>query len=473
MAIPVLSWFQRHLTAERIDQHFARHSFRMIIGLEVAEDFSRVAAALMLMAGRGKYLRVQHSLADQQTVPEALAQDLRQWQAELAQLTTGPANSETTGSRPHSKPGTRPIVAGESLLFDLAEVQAAVVQRLKAQAGKYVERILAVSVHDPGLWHSDFDGRWFYRSACDPARLAELTGMNVIDAFPQADLYAGGQTQALGGLPLWLQFADRATPVANASTLVVQLSPYPQVWGLPGSDGADDWLPQIQWRVLVDRDSLPPQSFVGPWPAADPANATTTAPPRRGPLQHIDPLRTNLSPETLKRWSDQILAFADNFARTVEPKLPLQRFVILGPETWRQQFLGELSALASTRTKGCDFTAWQELPSEPIAAPQPLRVAPQHLAEGNSANLASGAPNSEPTTLRPTENGKIGSVGLVSALLGMLHIDQVPANLPHVTGAEGLRILGRLTPGKLSVWRHLLTNMTDTQSPIMRLKDAV
>jgi hypothetical protein len=62
---------------------------------------------------------------------------------------------------------------------------------------------------------------------------------------------------------------------------------------------------------------------------------------------------------------------------------------------------------------------------------------------------------------------------VIAALLGLLHIDQMPANLPWLSGANSQRILGRLTPGRPANWRQLVRSMADFQPPPMKLRDAV
>ena len=57
--------------------------------------------------------------------------------------------------------------------------------------------------------------------------------------------------------------------------------------------------------------------------------------------------------------------------------------------------------------------------------------------------------------------------------MGLLYIDQMPANIPWLTGADSQRILGRLTPGRPGSWRQLIRSMADFHPPAMKLKDAV
>ena len=60
-----------------------------------------------------------------------------------------------------------------------------------------------------------------------------------------------------------------------------------------------------------------------------------------------------------------------------------------------------------------------------------------------------------------------------AALLAAMFVDQMPGNVPELTNASGLRLLGRISPGSPTAWRNVLINMNDSESPTMRLKDAV
>ncbi len=52
---------------------------------------------------------------------------------------------------------------------------------------------------------------------------------------------------------------------------------------------------------------------------------------------------------------------------------------------------------------------------------------------------------------------------LCTAILGLMHIDHIPASLPHLTGSETTQTLGRLTPGSITAWMRLLREMADTK----------
>jgi hypothetical protein len=60
-----------------------------------------------------------------------------------------------------------------------------------------------------------------------------------------------------------------------------------------------------------------------------------------------------------------------------------------------------------------------------------------------------------------------------AAVLAMLHIDQTPANLPHLTGASAPRVLGRLTPGSAKSWNRLLRDLAFSRPLVTPLRAAV
>jgi 1,6-anhydro-N-acetylmuramate kinase len=62
---------------------------------------------------------------------------------------------------------------------------------------------------------------------------------------------------------------------------------------------------------------------------------------------------------------------------------------------------------------------------------------------------------------------------LCTAMLTLLAVDRVPGNLPHVTGSESAKPLGRLSPGSMANWQRLLREMADTQPANRSLRSAM
>ncbi|MDI9443817.1 MAG: anhydro-N-acetylmuramic acid kinase, partial [Planctomycetota bacterium] len=60
-----------------------------------------------------------------------------------------------------------------------------------------------------------------------------------------------------------------------------------------------------------------------------------------------------------------------------------------------------------------------------------------------------------------------------AAILALLHLDQVPANVAGITGAEVPRILGRLTPGGPQAWQRLLAACASGGAGVRPLRAAL
>lgn len=352
---------RRPIVGDKLDRYALLNSARLFAGLQLNWDFTRLSASLIVTEGRGKHLRVRHIEAQSTDVPPVLARGLQE------------QSQAPNGNWP-------------PLLSDLADFQAAEFDRLKRVAGKFVDRILCLAVGDPGLWLQDFDGRKTYLSACDPCKLSELTGVSVVDGFPARDLAAGGNGSALSGLPLWLWLADRPQKAARHSTGLILLDDSNiTAWFLPGSDGLDEVLPDVeQVRLETQR----------------------------------------LSSEHLAK------SIATFFQRPRKDGLPLRQLIFAageGLETAKAVAVAELMGLEA----------------------EPLPLVPEHFSRPEIASA------------------------VATSILGALFVDQMPGNVPALSGAGIQRILGRITPGSPASWRNLLINMTDSQAPTMKLRDAI
>ena len=341
MIFPRLKFWSSESAAESgpdlIHRSLENRQHRLCAGISVDEKFQNIHGCLAVLKGRGRFSRLKYATGASVELPASL-------QKSCLEI----SSSES--------PNTFDL---QFLLRDLADAQTLVIEQLKQNAGKYVDRVLAISVADPGLWFTDFDGKPLYLPMCDPTTIAESTGIAVIDALPQRDLTVGGTGRPLAALPLWLILADRNPKIADTDCLLVDLTKQtPETFWLPASDGLDAEVPPIKWQV---------------------ANANLT--------------------------DDQIV----RRARQTHPKARL--FVHFN----ESQSTGEGGPTVGTDLK------FERLDS----------------VIGDTINLEA----------------------LVAAILGMFHIDQLPGNLPRLTGATSQRILGRLTPGRPSNWRQLIRAM--------------
>lgn len=405
---------------QRIDREVADRSRRLALGLSLEDDLNTVTGALVVTEGKGRYLRVLHAASCFRVLPEMATQI-------LAEMVGG------------GNPSFLDIRAVQS---DLAIAQFSIAEELQRHAGKYVDRLLFISISDPGICVDEDDVNRLYMPICDPDLLAEATGISVIDAFPLRDISSGGSGQGLNAFPAWLLFADRSAKTASIGRLLILIGETTTAYYLPASDGLDVDIPPIEtfsgrgvreFRHFLDEK---PGRAIGPdvqqlnvggnqiselaqLLEADSADRLKEA-TRSGTARLPDCIRTLVVSIT-----DEISA---KVQQRVTPNADVQEIIVdCSPE-----LLGTFLNQFRRRWSNADFFT------------------------------------------NCFENDCVGSLNSVlAAVLGMMSIDQIPANLPHITGAQTQRILGRFTPGAPSNWRQLLREMADFQPPAMRLRDAV
>ena len=434
--------------AGRIDRALDDRNHRLSAGLSTNRRFDSVRGALVVSQGNGKYLRLRHVVEASSRIPEPVRNGC----------------IEFLNSEPLKYEDLAPLIA------DLSEIQAAVVDKLKCEAGKYVDRVLAVSVCDPGVWSTDFDGRVSYYSMCDANRLAELSGVSVIDSLPARDITVGGTGRNIEALPYWMMFADRNPKVANQSRGLITLGDTSNMYTLPASDGLDSEVPAIALTETVGfkfLDLLTAKYF--------PADLK---------LSDIDRLYAGGAeiPQLRSGW-EKIVANSKGPGNIVgASKLDLSHLNLLTKElvahsdTYLKANESSFSNVIRTGVSFVVETVFEDLTDQSAASQRldELYVSCSPQYEASVINLLDQRfpdTNVSPVRKHGIASEQMGAV--VAAVLGLFHIDQMPANVPWLTGAQSQRILGRLTPGRPSNWRQLLRVMADFHPAPMKLRDAI
>ena len=147
---------------------------RWFLGLAPTARCGWLTVALVAVEGGGLSSRVESVAHRRVRLPTELAQAYRRLRA---------------GRR--NRPGDTALLAAR-----LAESSAALLDDFAAEVAPVWQRLSAVALHGPGLWRRA-DGLIGYSGLCDAARLADQTGLNVIDGFPDRDLAQDGRGRPL------------------------------------------------------------------------------------------------------------------------------------------------------------------------------------------------------------------------------------------------------------------------------------
>jgi anhydro-N-acetylmuramic acid kinase len=416
-----------------------RQAARWTIGILVSSDCDHLSAALVATLGGGMQLR-----------------------PELAETVTAPIPRESTAlfgqlscvGRPAGATGSAARVA--SLAAQLADIEAEAVARLSAKSGLADTDLLAVGVHDPGLWNCGKGAPGAYLGLCDAARLAELTGMNVIDAFPARDVVRGGQGGPITALPEWLFLRG-----AHRSRVLLHLGKTVRMTYLPRSGGGDlasclrsfevgpgtRMLDQLTRRLTGGQHDFDPGGRFAVQGRRIPQlqNHWLADPYFRRPLPRWQP--RGVRPERFlidavqmavkSGWSVCDLlctathliaeAIALAFRQHLPRDTPIGEILLTGGGQYNGMLLREIAA---------------RLPDVPL-------VRLEHFGRSGEA---------------------LGPACI--ALLAQLHLDQIPANHPAVTATDAPRLLGRVTPGSPQAWRRLLAELTPNRPAIRPLRAA-
>jgi anhydro-N-acetylmuramic acid kinase len=322
---------------------------------------------------------------------------------------------------------------------ELGEWLAAAAIHAMAEAGVGRDEIAAIASHGQTVWHEPGHSTWQFGEA---AVIAERTGLPVVSDFRARDVAAGGQ-----GAPL--------VPIADSLLFA----------------GAE-------WRALQNLGGIGNVTVVPPAGAraiADGADAGARGSSIRafdtGPgVAVVDGVVRRLTGGTLPFDEDGRLARSGRAVDTVVDTLLAEPYFASPPpkstgrELFSAAYVDRLVAL--TRASRADASTGDVVATAvSLTARSVADTYARFLPEPVTEVLLSGGGARNPAIV----DGIAGALGAVRpeirvrrfddvffdgeakeavafALLGWLHINGRPGNVPTATGARGPRVLGKLTP---------------------------
>ncbi len=406
---------------------------RWIVGVAVASRCHRTAASLVDLQGRGL---------------DAVADVIDTRSDAIGRETISLFNTLSHGS-----PCLATTLA--ALRSQLAQSESSLVLDLLSEHGVAADDVLAVGVIDPGLWEYARNEPTAYLGLCDSARLAERTGINVIDAFPARDVVCGGQGGPLSALPAWILMRDRLR-----NRVLLDLSSTVHLTFLPAMRGESPETGIIAFEVGPGTsllDSLT-QRLTGGQQSFDPGGRLAVQGKRLPALiEHwmSDPYFECPPPRWHPRGVRPERFLADAVQMAVASDWTVRDLLCTATH-----FVAEM--VARTLHRLIDSSLIDEIvvtgggQHNGLLLHEIGRWTGKPLLHMEDLNIADGA--FAPAT---------------AALLAMLAIDQVPANPSVITKTTTPRLLGALTAGSPASWRRLLESSTNGSSSLRPLRAAI
>lgn len=296
---------------------------------------------------------------------------------------------------------------------ELARAYAAAVHTLLDRAALVPGDIAAIGCHGQTVRHRPDAG--YTTQLVNSALLAELTGISVVSDFRSRDIAAGGQ-----GAPLVPAFHQQLFRSADEHRVIVNIGGIANITDLPatgtvigfdcgpGNTLMDEWI-RLHLGQPYDRD--------GAWAGTG-----------------------LVLPELLNKW------FLNSFFRTNPPKSTGRDLFNLD---WLRQALSGTESLQDVQATLLELTA------QSIA-----QAIAQHSAGARAVFVCGGGTHNSALmrrlaalmpTRRVTDTGTLGLdpdwvEALAFAWLARCALQHAPGNLPQVTGARGLRVLGAVYP---------------------------
>ena len=309
------------------------------------------------------------------------------------------------------------------LAFDLGDWLADAVMLALAEAGVDRASVAAIATHGQTVWHEPGHSTWQFGQ---PAVIAERTGIDVVSDFRVRDVAAAGQ-----GAPL-VPLAD-ALLFAHAS----------------------------DWRALQNLGGIGNVTIVPPGGVTKSTRAFDTGPG----VVVIDGVTRLVAPGMAYDVDGRLARSGTAIDTVVQHALEHAYFAAPPPKSTGRELFDPV--FIATFAERCRVDRPGASPGDIVATAVALTAASiadafrRFVPEPVRELVVSGGGAENPalvdaiTTALPAVTVRRfdelffdgeAKEAVAFALLGYLHLQREPGNLPSVTGARGPRVLGQLTP---------------------------
>ncbi|MDR0335791.1 MAG: anhydro-N-acetylmuramic acid kinase [Planctomycetaceae bacterium] len=422
---------------------------RWFAGISIASHCRRIESALIGVHGQGSGAPIEIRKTISFDLPHEITESYNQLQEITLKNTRGNRTTSTD------------IKIPTALLFhvrrELASVEEEAIDELLGESRLPRNELLAVGIHDSGIRCRTASGELYYQSLCDAPFLAEQTGLNIVDAFPLQDIASNGKGGPLFPLPIWIFLKSE-----SSDRILLDLGRTAKLTFLPKAENS------FSHQRITQQDIIPCGSLLD----------TLTWELTSGETS-ID-LGGRLTVQGC-----QIPALLSDFRALTTPTeiwnphgLPVDRYLKIATKSTNdghsyQDVLCTTSYFIAETIAEHIQTLITKHTTNNHSEPEIL-VSGSVRMHGLLMNQISSQLRRRPmipiTRLDiPTETFD----SLCTAMLTLMAVEHIPASLPHLTGSETTKPLGRLTAGSITNWHRLLREMAQTRPTERTLRSAM
>jgi anhydro-N-acetylmuramic acid kinase len=423
---------------------------RWFAGISVASHCRRIESALIGVHGQGSGAPVE--------IRKTISFDLP---AEIIDSYNELQESMLKNARNHWVSEVKiPSSLLQHVLRELANVEEEAIDELLSESRLLKNDLLAVGIDDPGIRCRTAHGL-YYQSLCDAPFLAEQTGLNIVDAFPMQDVAAGGRGGPLFPLPIWIFLKSE-----TRHRILLDLGRTAKLTFLPKSENSFSHQRIRQWNIVPCGSLLDTLT----WESTN--GATSVDLGGRLTVQgcQIPPLLSDF----------RVLA-----ASLATPQedwnplgLPISQYLktatkaVTDGHSYQDVLCTASCFIAETiieflLTKISDYT-------------DDNRTEPEILLSGAGRmhgmllnQISAQLPRQSMIPITRFDIPTDTFDALCTSMLTLMAVDHLPASLPHLTGCETTKPLGRIIPGSITNWHRLLREMAQTQPIERSLRSAI
>jgi anhydro-N-acetylmuramic acid kinase len=427
-------------------------------GISVSAGCRRIETAMIGVHGRGSGAPLEIRKSISYDIPPEITASYNSLQEHFNNNYSKPQNNRIHNNDSHNNTNfVEFCFLYQHVLRELASVEEEAIEELLSESRLSKNDVLAIGVHDAGIRFNSANGL-FYRSLCDPSFLAEQTGLNIIDAFAEKDVAAGGNGGPILTLPSWVFLRSDVK-----ARVLLDLGRTARLTLFPRSENAFS-LQKILVRDLVPCGSLLDEltyKLTQGKSSVDIGGRLTVQGCQIASL--LNEFRNINSPNEI--WHSLGLP-ADSYLRTA--------FRLNGSEYSYQDIL----CTASCFIAECIASNVRQILFGGVDFLQGVEV--EVLVTG-ACRMHGMLMNSISKQLNQTRLVPLTDFGILPetfdavcvALLTVMAVDNIPSNIPSLTGCETSKPLGRITAGSATNWHRLIQEMAYSKPAPRNIRSAM